>query len=142
MSILKQLRAILQGLLLVIVTATSRFLCTIGLNVQAISLLRMAIQWFPKSASMLHSQLASAYEGIGQLDQAVACLTDAIRSGPNSEFYCWELAIMYEKHGQPELALVNFQRSLDLDSGFSEGFRSEIQSKIEQLRLFVRESDS
>ncbi|HZP76572.1 MAG TPA: tetratricopeptide repeat protein [Pseudolabrys sp.] len=132
--ILKRTRGVLHGLLFLGIAAYASALSSMGLHAQAIAWLRSAMRRFPEHASMFDSQLASAYERAGRLDEAIRCLEAAIRTGPDSDASCWELAILYEKHGRADLALVNFEKSLELGPAFSEEFRHALKSKIGQLR--------
>jgi Tfp pilus assembly protein PilF len=61
-------------------------------------------------------------------------LHEVVRRQPNNGSEYFELALMYEKKGQYDLALANFEQSLNLGTDLGQEFRMALQSKIDQLK--------
>ena len=45
-----------------------------------------------------------------------------------------EVHLMYEKNGQPQLAVTNLERSMRLEPNIDPEFRSWMETKIDQLK--------
>ena len=129
-----RIRVLLSGVLLFTVVTLSEGLFVLGLPQAAASVLRRSIQTSRHFKVELGAQLASMYERMGRIDEAIERLNQIAQTDPNAVFFL-ELGLMYEKNGQPQLAVTNLERSMRLEPNIDPEFRSWMETKIDQLKF-------
>lgn len=89
----------------------------------------------PESAN-LHAALGNLYAEQNQWASAQAAYFNASRFAPNSADYAFNLAISLDQLGKSNLALVQYQRALELlnRSGGSSPDRAQLEARINALR--------
>lgn len=89
----------------------------------------------PESAH-LHAMLGNIYAEQNQWASAQATYFDACRYAPNNADYVFNLAVSLEQIGKQKLALVQYQRALDLlnQSGGNSPDRATLEARIQALQ--------
>jgi len=80
------------------------------------------------------SLAASIFERTGKLELALQCYTKASDSCPDEAFYHVEMASIYEKQGDVQNAVNNYQKALSKGDGFAAQFREKIATKVRDLQ--------
>ncbi|KRQ98316.1 hypothetical protein CQ12_39730 [Bradyrhizobium jicamae] len=125
--------AVFRGLILVSTVLLSEALCAVGLNRIAASLIERRLRSLPEFNDVLCMQLADIYNRGGRFEEAIQRLSDAIQQNPTNAFLYLELGFLQESRTNYDLARDNFSRALTLSTDCSEGFRNDLQLKIDQL---------
>lgn len=89
----------------------------------------------PDSAN-LHAALGNLYAAHNQWGLAQAAYFDACRYAPNSADYAFNLAVSLDQLGKSALALVQYQRALDLlnNSGTGRVDKAQLEARIKALQ--------
>jgi tetratricopeptide (TPR) repeat protein len=88
--------------------------------------------------SEMNAHLAWIEEYRGRFDRAADYLNLALQIRPNDAFRNWEIGLIYQKLGKPNLAIEAFERSLNFGAEFGAEFRERLKQEIEELRLSMR----
>ena len=92
---------------------------TLGIHTQAIESYRRALQLVPETDSAeLHTNLSNSYKLLGRLDEAEACLREALRHNPTLAEAHNNLGSVLKAQGRMEEAIAALQRSLELKPDF------------------------
>jgi len=75
---------------------------------------KRSVELLPNGA-MVHMLYGSTLNSAGRVDEAIAYIKKAIRLNPfPSYWYYWNLGSCYQQKGQPEVALIEFKKALQL----------------------------
>jgi tetratricopeptide (TPR) repeat protein len=124
---------LLSHLLSMWICLLSEGLSTLGMQRSAAGLVRSCLRWFPNE-DLLPLQLVTLQERSGHVDEAIGGLTELIERGSEPAHYHFELAGLYERQRQYDLALAHFETSLVLGTRFGPEFRDFLRQKIENMK--------
>ncbi len=89
----------------------------------------------PEGAN-LHAALGNLYAEQNQWPSAQEAYFNASRLAPNNADYAFNLAVSLDQMGKPSLALMQYQRALDLlnKSGATSPDRAQLEARIRELQ--------
>ena len=79
-------------------------------------------------------RLGFFYEKVGDLEKAAECYEVASKLEPDNGTHYWDLGSVYEKQHKIAIAIENYQRALEMDTGFGSEFRDQLHFKITKLK--------
>lgn len=109
-----------------------------GLTEKCFTLL---VHVWPTNKAEILGHFGWAYERSGNIEKAINCFQRAANVEPGNAMHYFDLGTLFEKKGNASSAIDFYEKALNLGGDFALEFRSQLQSKIAQLKS-PRRADS
>lgn len=94
----------------------------------------LLVHVWPSRKAEIFSHFAWAYERSGNIEKAIICFQNASNIEPNNAMYYFDLGTLFEKKRNIPSAIDHYKKALNFGKDFSIEFKSQLQSKIEEIK--------